>query len=123
MSELESESYLSLSLSFLLAVCRIKIVRCFCRFLCLQDVAQEIHQRRRLQPPMTCHMLQPDDWRVTHFLSHCQAQTVKRSLGQGATSEENLKRDLQTGAGWKKCFQRVEKVRENLAKELGKEAG
>lgn len=98
-------------------------VFCFCRSLCLQAVAEKIQKQQCLQPPMTRLMLQPDDWRVTQFLSHCQAATAKRGLGEWATLEESLKHKLQTGEGWKACFQRAEKVREQLAKELGKEAG
>ena len=60
--------------------------------------------------------LLPDDHiAVKTFLNKCQSN---RPDGNDATVLESM----QTGAGWPKCFRRVEKVREIMAGLFGREA-
>lgn len=61
-------------------------------------------------------LLPNDDPKVTAFLDSMQARRSKRRTNCGYLGS------LRTGLGWEACFNRVQRVREYLAKEFGHEA-
>ena len=65
-----------------------------------------------------CDRLYPNDhWKVQQYLGSCSDRRQKGGSGSVSSAKENLN----SGEGWKRCFERVKKVKANLKEEHGKE--